>query len=91
MTALGPRMYSQKPLEVEALQYLPGPGGNCLEAHRFIGHPADQHEEDSCHPQAQFLIDPHTVAEPGDWITRHPDGHFTVHTHAQFHALYQRP
>lgn len=64
----------KRPVEVEAIQYLPGK--TCVEVAEFMGAP---HDERDCYDDAEWVIETlegTMVALPGDWIVRGVQGEF---------------
>ncbi|HVX20935.1 MAG TPA: hypothetical protein VHB02_06290 [Acidimicrobiales bacterium] len=72
--------------EVEAIQYRPGPGGNCHEVAELVG--ASYHEPHDCTADDVYEIDLRLVAEPGDYVIR--DGEvLSVMSAEDFEAIYE--
>lgn len=70
--------YRKKPVVIEAVQYRPGPGGNCAEIARFLGVPNECVDE-TCDKDTEWYIqtlEGEMCANADDWIIRGVQGEF---------------
>lgn len=73
-----PAKYRKRPVVIEAVQYRPGPGGNCSEIRTFLGGVARDCDP-ACDATATWLIptpEGEMLASPGDWVIRGVSGEF---------------
>lgn len=75
---------------VEAVRYRPGPDGNCAAVAALTGD--DPPDCPNCDPDAPWAVEAGgytAVAQPGEWIVRHPDGRLAVYGPEDFEATYE--
>lgn len=89
-----PQQYRRKPIAIEAIQYQPGPAGNCAAIATFTGADLLEHADEACDPQTQWYI-PTPAGElcinPGDWIIRDAQGTLSTTTPEAFAIAYEPP
>ena len=69
--------FRKKPVIIEAIQYRPGPGGNCDEISAFLGIETEDHDDELCDPDTGWIIftlEGEMTASAGDWIIRGVSG-----------------
>lgn len=86
--------YRKKPVVVEAIRYRPDQDPcNCAEVAALIGYPYDPTDctgmDDDEHTTAAWDVDADTIAAPGDWIIRYPNGALDVYAPDIFAATYE--
>lgn len=90
-----PTKYRKKPVEIEAVRYLPGDDCNCVQVATFLGEdPSDACEcqaGGSCAdlPWAVDTLEGQMTASPGDWIIRGVKGEFYPCKPDIFEATYE--
>ena len=79
--------FRKRPVEVEAMRYLPGV--TCQKLAAWMGHHHDEHD---CYDDAEWIIETlegTMFAKPGDWIVRGIQGEFYPVKAVIFDATYE--
>jgi hypothetical protein len=85
----GPARFRKKPVEIEAMHYKPGAGGNCVAVHDWLGL---EHDEATCWDNSPLMIltlEGEMEARPGDWIIKGIQDEFYPCKPEIFEATYE--
>ena len=60
----------------DRIRYMPP--DNCVDVYRFVGSDQALHDSKFCGPDAEFVVDSETTAQPGDVIIRVGPGRYRI-------------